>query len=917
MKARAVCLVSISLFCIVFISLVVFSPFLLNTEVVKKSIFSLVEKNTGVLIPFRDCSLDLFMDQGHPCLGIVFEDLEITCLPRIRVFVGRGHISWSLTHFFRKEYLCRGIDVEDVRVDVGAGEGKDAAGNIPGNLDDSFFSGLLGNQKVVLTFRRVSSPFFSAAQGTCSLDTPLKTFSCKVKIKDITLEKEAMSRYFPEMDIFKSSFLSIQKVRARGCGLDIQGDVFGKNMSVTAVFRKTVMESSRLPRSVKALSDMVVKTSWQEGQFDCNVAPVTWDFPKGVTGYSCSWDRKRQPAWQMAFTGEKIHVDQAALASLSLARGNAVVETLFDTFRAGRADGVKVSFSSNTFDHIFDPEKMKISGSLENGRVRIPETPYELEKSRGNAVMEKGVLHIFPKQAFLGNTCLKDGDLHIDMLHPTEFPFQGKFELDADISELPAVLSTLLPDTALASEMDKIRFASGRCQGTLFLDYQPDAHWEESLRVWVDVDNMAGTIDYERLGKPLKVDGGKLVYSHEKVCLENFFADIGNHKVRQFSGQVTLGQDYEMTISSGRASLDAPDLIGLLEHVSLLPENTLSLTGGDLDIANLSVNGPFFEPGKWKYRITGRANGLQWESNDAEDSGGVVPSIGNSLSGKFVLEENHLDWNDDRGVQVRAGLQKTPKGMEVSLDSFDLYDLTTTGNLLFFSAPRAAGNGQDLFVDGRVHIESTDQTETSSLFALLLKDQSMIKGRYSLTCDLDGKGSLKNITRQLHGNFGFSSANGTIYRATFLSRILSIINVFHIGEFVKKGFFYNSMEITADIRNGKFFLTHAVIDGKNMVLVFTGWVDPVSDSLDLSCLVAPLKTVDTMIQYIPLAKTIIGKKLFSIPVRIQGNLKDPKITVLHPADLGKGFFRMFEHVITIPVRLFPSSSQEPVSGTLP
>ncbi|MCK5101087.1 MAG: AsmA-like C-terminal domain-containing protein, partial [Desulfobacteraceae bacterium] len=105
----------------------------------------------------------------------------------------------------------------------------------------------------------------------------------------------------------------------------------------------------------------------------------------------------------------------------------------------------------------------------------------------------------------------------------------------------------------------------------------------------------------------------------------------------------------------------------------------------------------------------------------------------------------------------------------------------------------------------------------------------------------------------LNGKLKFKSKDGKIHSLTLLSRILAVINIStlfkgKLPDITQKGFRYHSINFKADIVNNRIVLDEVVIDGHDMALVFKGTIDPVKNDLDLTCLVAPFKTIDMLIE---------------------------------------------------------------------
>lgn len=200
----------------------------------------------------------------------------------------------------------------------------------------------------------------------------------------------------------------------------------------------------------------------------------------------------------------------------------------------------------------------------------------------------------------------------------------------------------------------------------------------------------------------------------------------------------------------------------------------------------------------------------------------------------------------------------------------------------------------------------------------LYHGERLMKGNYSLNASLYSQNTIKNenrdsinlntLKRNLTGTIKMTSDGGRIFRLTLLSRILSVINISKLmeGKFPdieQNGFAFNSIKITADVEKGKIILKQAVINGLDMTLLFVGWIDPFTSEIELTCLVAPFKTADSIIKKIPIINTMLGGRLISVPVKAVGTLNNPDVTVLHPSEVAKSVLKTMKDILTTPFKL--------------
>lgn len=235
----------------------------------------------------------------------------------------------------------------------------------------------------------------------------------------------------------------------------------------------------------------------------------------------------------------------------------------------------------------------------------------------------------------------------------------------------------------------------------------------------------------------------------------------------------------------------------------------------------------------------------------------------------------------------------------IKLNKAFLCDLETSGYINF--------NKDSLNAD--IAFKATNKDNIQDLFACLLKKYEFMDGQYSLTGNLKSNSFKKDFLNTLNGAVILNAEKGRIYKLTLLSRILSVLNVSKIfkgkiPDVTQDGFAYNKISLEADIKDSIIYLNRAIIDGQDMTLIFSGWIDPVNDTLDLTCLVAPFKTIDLIIKNIPILNTLLDGRLVSVPTKATGKLSDPLVVPLHPSAVGEGLVNMMSDILKTPVKLW-------------
>ena len=210
-----------------------------------------------------------------------------------------------------------------------------------------------------------------------------------------------------------------------------------------------------------------------------------------------------------------------------------------------------------------------------------------------------------------------------------------------------------------------------------------------------------------------------------------------------------------------------------------------------------------------------------------------------------------------------------------------------------------------------IPFKTKNKDNIQELITCLFNRTDYMDGQYSLTGNLkSGNGNGKtDLINAVNGALTLNAEKGRIYKLTLLSRILSVLNVSKffkgkIPDVTQNGFAYNKIFLEAQIKDSIIHLTRAVIDGQDMTLIFSGWIDPVKETLDLTCLVAPFKTIDLIIEKIPIINTLLNGRLVSVPVKASGQLFDPMVVPLHPSAVGEGLITMMSDILKTPVKLW-------------
>jgi len=270
-------------------------------------------------------------------------------------------------------------------------------------------------------------------------------------------------------------------------------------------------------------------------------------------------------------------------------------------------------------------------------------------------------------------------------------------------------------------------------------------------------------------------------------------------------------------------------------------------------------------------------------------------------NGKSVWWADTVTWKDYRWKNAEGNVTFGDQGIEITVANADLCGIHSNGNIY-------TGGGKITY---SFQFRAEEADLSSTILCLWGKD-ARIEGTFLLDGNMWAEGTEDPLKEASEGSLVFSSKQGRIYRWTILSQLFGMLNVIGLVEgkfpdFTQKGFEYDTFIITGELRNGYIYLKEAVIDGPAVKIVGEGKINLVKGEADIAVLVAPLKTVDTVMKNIPIVgKIITGKDgtFISVPFRVKGPLDNPTVTVLPPEAVGSGLWGLLKRTLQAPVDAF-------------
>jgi uncharacterized protein YhdP len=270
-------------------------------------------------------------------------------------------------------------------------------------------------------------------------------------------------------------------------------------------------------------------------------------------------------------------------------------------------------------------------------------------------------------------------------------------------------------------------------------------------------------------------------------------------------------------------------------------------------------------------------------------------------NGKSAWRAAAVSWDRLQWSDVEGNVTFRDRGIEITVAKAELCGLRCKGSV--YSHAGLITNSFQFWAD---------KADLASTLACLWGKDARIEGKFLLDGDMWAEGTKDPLKENSQGSLLFISKNGRIYRWTLLSRLFGMLNVigFFKGDFpdfTQKGFTYDQFVIVGELRDGYLYLKEFVINGPALKIVGEGKVDLVKGKADIVLLLAPLKTVDSVLSHIPLLGRIFTGKngtFISVPFSVSGPLDNPTVTPLSPEAVGKGLWGLLKRTLETPAELF-------------
>jgi hypothetical protein len=290
-------------------------------------------------------------------------------------------------------------------------------------------------------------------------------------------------------------------------------------------------------------------------------------------------------------------------------------------------------------------------------------------------------------------------------------------------------------------------------------------------------------------------------------------------------------------------------------------------------------------------------------SGNADGAGKpAVPST-TAPRGAVHIQAANVTYGGMTWSPVQASVRLDGDNTRIQIDQADLCGISTTGMVEI--SPRGVGL--------RITPTATDASLQQTVDCLWHRP-IQASSRYDLSGEIHLPPTKEDPAAFLSGQMEFSSLNGRIESDYVLMKIFSVLNITEVftggkSDLAEKGYGYTKAYASAEIGEGKLTFNEILLDGNSLKITGQGNIDLGTNTVDIILLAAPLKTIDRIVNKIPIIGYIMGGSLISVPLGVKGKMGDLSVVPLPPSAVGKGLLGIMERTLKAPFKLVESAAE--------
>jgi len=281
------------------------------------------------------------------------------------------------------------------------------------------------------------------------------------------------------------------------------------------------------------------------------------------------------------------------------------------------------------------------------------------------------------------------------------------------------------------------------------------------------------------------------------------------------------------------------------------------------------------------------------------DNEGVLRRALPPLEGTLRLRADHFTLAGFSSSPLQAMASLSQNAVNVKIEHADVCGIAAVGNVDVASG--------EMGLDVSLSVTDGQLESTSSC---LSDNKQAVRGNYSLTGRVTGRGTPEKITQTLRGNFEFSARDGEVLQSPTTDSPLEA--TFHYlnktGDFSvafpdldRESFPFRAIRARGTVEGTTLVNDEVTLQSSLYAIAGTGRIDVEDRQIDAKGLVSVLLPGNRIIRRIPVFGSLLSGSIVGIPIRITGSLDHPDVAYLSPTDVGAELLNIPMRILGLPL----------------
>ena len=315
-----------------------------------------------------------------------------------------------------------------------------------------------------------------------------------------------------------------------------------------------------------------------------------------------------------------------------------VVREIFDIIRGGTVSQASLHVKGESPADLAVFEYMVFQAHVKDGEVLLPDFGLDLRGVTGDISIAGGVLEGKNLQAKLGHTTGSGGTLKLELAQKKTTPFHLDLDLDADLSEIPPLMTKLVPNKQILEYLSLVENLEGTGLGRLTMGESL-----ESLSTRVVINKISGQVNYKPIPYPITVNGGRIVIDGLKVESFNLQGKVGKSTFSNYSSRMSFEDEPTINVETGTFQVVLDEIFPWLTTNEKLTQELKNIKNisGIADITVKNIKGSPLQPADLEYELEGTLKNIALTATTLPGALNIKSGSAEIVPDKIILIDLH------------------------------------------------------------------------------------------------------------------------------------------------------------------------------------------------------------------------------------------------------------------------------------